>query len=410
MSAINHPPEGCDGSRARFTFPVNGPARCLHQIRTVPGADRAMLKSALGFSQPSVTRHVSALIELGLVEQTSARSTPRSGRPSSTLAVDGRHLVVWGAHVGVHSTVLILADAAGRRLKERTLRLSLPELSAGDALRTIAGALTALGRDYPPPVSIGVAFSSHIDRNGNISSPVYGWEGVNVTEELSRLFGRRVDVASGAGAMAGHELNSRPLGNSDDAEPHDSTLFFYTRDVVTHAWIFDGSVHQPLTGGSPVIFEEIARSGPFTDVDNNHPLGNSSVLATARSHGVRAENFNHLVHLAQMDAGARHILNERARLLAELLILAVDVVDPDSLVFAGEAFTADPMSVRLIAQTLQERIGGPRNLRIRGATRGILGDAATMVALHRLWRDPVGVFDYEPAPALARATANAVTG
>lgn len=406
MSVTNRPPEGCHDSPVRFTFPVNGPARCLHQIRTVPGADRATLKNSLGFSQPSVTRHISTLIELGLVEQISARSVQRSGRPSSTLAIDGRHLVVWGVHVGVHSTVLIVADAAGRRLKERTLRLSLPELSARDALRTIAGALITLGRDYPPPVSTGVAFSSHIDRNGTISSPVYGWEGVNVTEELSTLFGGRVDVASGAGAMAGHELNSRPLGNVDDAGPHDSTLFFYTRDVVTHAWIFNGSVHQPLTGSSPVIFGKIARSGPFTDVDNHHPLGNSSVLATARSQGVRAENFNHLVHLSQMDAKARHILNERARLLAELLILAVDVVDPDSLVFAGEAFTADPMSIRLIAQTLRERIGGPRDLRIRGATRSILGDAATTVALHRLWQDPVGTLDCEPVSTLTRTTAN----
>ncbi|WP_313357829.1 winged helix-turn-helix domain-containing protein, partial [Corynebacterium variabile] len=56
---------------AHFATPVTGPARVLHQIRTTPGITRTRLHEDLGLSQPTVTRHVAALIDAGLVEQAS---------------------------------------------------------------------------------------------------------------------------------------------------------------------------------------------------------------------------------------------------------------------------------------------------------------------------------------------------
>lgn len=369
---------------AHFTAPATGPARCLHQIRTTPGITRSRLHDELGLSQPTVTRHVGALIDAGLVEQASPTTGGAVGRPGSTLLPDGRHLTALGAHVGLRSTQLVAVDGAGRPLRKRTLRLPVIDLSPEDALEAVHHGLTTLARDLPNPVSLGVAFSAHVDHAGRINSPAYGWEDV----DPSALLGADlpVSVATGVGAMAGSELASAPL--SPDNDPLASTLYVYARELVGHAWIVGDAVHQPYTGSAPTAFNEIAGSGSFSSTDDGHPLGTTAVLEAARRRGLGVSTITDLVGPAEHNPAAREILDERARLLAKIVSLAVDVVDPSTVVFAGETFTADPGTVRIIAEGLR---GTGRQLSIQRAGDGILSRAAAVTALHRLWQDPLSV-------------------
>lgn len=365
---------------ARFTAPSTGPARCLHQIRTAPGITRSVLHDDLGMSQPTVTRHVSALIDAGLVEQASPTGTSGVGRPGATLQPDGRDITALGAHVGLRSTRLVAVDGVGRPLKSRTLQLPVADLSPAEAMEAVNHSLSALGRDLPEPVGMGVAFSAHVDHAGRISSPAYGWSDVDPAALLD--VDVPVAVSTGVGAMAGAELSSAPL----QRDPQASTLYVYARELVGHAWIVGNAVHQPYTGSTPTAFNDIAASGSFSDA-LGHPLGSTAVLDVARRRGLTVSGIPDLVALAETNAVARDVLDERARLLARIISLAIDVVDPSTVVFAGETFTADPGTVRIIAEGLR---GTGRQLGIQRAGDSILTRAAAVTALHRLWQDPLG--------------------
>lgn len=368
---------------AHFTAPVTGPARCFHQIRTTPGITRGRLHDDLGMSQPTVTRHVSALIDSGLVEQVSPTTAGGVGRPGSTLRPDGRAITALGAHVGLRSTQLVAVDGVGRPLRKRTLRLPVSDLTPEDAMEAVHHALSSLGRGLPSPVGLGIAFSAHVDYAGRITSPSYGWTDVDPVSYLDTEI--PVAVSTGVGAMAGSELTSSPL--SLERDPLASTLYVYARELVGHAWIVGNAVHQPYTGSAPTAFNDIAGSGSFS-ARHGHPLGSTAVLETARQRGLNVSTVPDLVGLAELNPVARGILDERAELLSQIISLAVDVVDPSTVVFAGETFTADPGTVRIIAEGLR---GTGRQLSIQRAGDGILSRAAAVTALHQLWQDPLGV-------------------
>lgn len=395
-------------STAHFTAPATGPARVFHQIRTRPGITRTRLHTDLHLSQPTVTRHVAALIESGLVEQASPTRTGNTsvGRPGAPLVPAGRHLTALGAHVGLHTTQLVAVDGVGRPLRTRTLRLPLDTLSPDDALEAVMHGLTSLGRGLPGVLGAGIAFSSPVDADGHITSAAYGWDGVHVADILGGLTqGLRagggtgapfpISLATGVGAMAGAELSSTPLGDdSPNLTPRRSTLYIYAREVIAHSWIVGDAVHQPFTGVSPHIFTRIAESGSFASPPDGtgHPLGTTAVLQAARRRGLPAQSVAELLAMANHPVSpnpvARELLDERAELLGQIVALAVEVVDPATVVFAGDAFTADPDAVKIIARHLR-RGDLPRQLRLQRAGTGIVSRAAVVTALHRLWSDPL---------------------
>lgn len=402
---------------ARFALPTTPAARCLHQIHTLRQTDRTTLRDTLELSQPSVARHVSTLIDAGLVEQVAApESSSRGGRPGTRLVPDGRHLTFLGAHVGLRITQLVACDAAGRILAHRKLPLDMAVVDPSDALEAIAHGLASLAPANNPIVSAGLAFSAHVDEAGLVSSETYGWNQVDAASRIAAQLDVPVAVAGGVAAMAAHELAATPLVNPQNASADvdlsqpASTLYFYAREFVGHAWIFNGAVHRPHSGAASRAFQRIGAQGSFaaSPPGGTHPLSSTALLDAAASRGIPAHNVAELVQIGRRGAGsnglnlrgsisadqakeAAELLDERAELLSRSIALAVDIVDPQSLVFAGEAFTIDPQAIRVVARTLRSQHGIPRNLRLQTASSSILLDAAKTVALNALWSNPLEV-------------------
>ncbi|QGU03667.1 ROK family transcriptional regulator [Corynebacterium comes] len=372
---------------SHFRQPEAPVARVLHQIRTVPGVTRGMLRDGLGYSQPSVTRHVRALMEAGLVEEHPVDPDgERTGRPHVSLSVDASHVVVWGAHMGLRSTVVAASDGAGRLIREESIDIPVAELPPEVALDRLAQALDRVGVDLPRPVSVGAAFSSHLDRQGAITSPAYGWDRVNPGVHLSAALGHAVAVSSGVAAMAGRELSATPL----DAGPAGSTLYFYAREVVNHAWIVNGAVHRAHSGQSPESFVEVPAGSALAHVaPGAHPLGKATVVHAARRAGLDAPDFPSLVALAETDSRARALLDERADLIARAILLSLDVMDPETLVLAGDGFRMDRKGLRTVVTKIRARRGGPDQLRINLAGPHVIRDAALLAGLHQFWRNPL---------------------
>lgn len=372
-----------------FRLPTSPPACILHQIRTLEGATRGQLRDTLGISQPSVTRHVTALREAGLVEQRQIEHDgERPGRPHAVLGLDGRHLIIWGAHIGARSTHVTITDGAGRLLREHTTPMVVADRTPGQMVVAVAQVMEELACGLPQPVSVGVVVSAHLDRCGIVSSPEYGWEGVDLAGLLSQRLGRVVHLGTGVAAMAAGELLSRPLQPAD-AESSLSSLYFYAREVINHAWIVNGAVHRPHSGRQVSCFRDLAR-GSMLAQGEDHPFSGAAAVAAAQRNGIGVEGFQDLVAVATRDTRARTILNSRADLLAEAITLILEAVDPAVLVLAGEAFTSDRVGLARVVDALRARHGGPELLGINLAGPAVIRDAARLAGLFPLWWDPLG--------------------
>lgn len=378
-----------------FRQPVLPAARVFHQIRTLSSVSRGMVSSSLGYSQPSVTRQVRSLMDAGLVEEQEAvHDDTRAGRPSAILAVDARHLTTWGIHVGLRSTTITVSDGAGRVIRERAVPLPVSELSAEEALGQAYDAMVSLGEGLPDPVSVGVAFSAHVGPEGLVHSDAYGWEGVEAPGILAGLFGRPVSYCSGVAAMAGQELACTPISPTPMGQDNSSTLYFYVREMINHAWIINGAVHRPYTGLAATSFRELAdftRLGEAAMEGKGHPLGNTAVLRAAARAGAPAADLSALVALGDRNAVAREILDERAELLAQAILLSLDLIDPARLVLAGEGFSVDRRGLRLVVDRIRGQRGAPGRLGINLANRDVVLGAARLSGLQHFWEDPLGL-------------------
>ncbi|MCQ9352749.1 ROK family protein [Corynebacterium sp. 153RC1] len=372
---------------ARFGLPTSPLARVLHQIRTTQ-SDRTLLHTQLGLSQASATRYVAALLDAGLVEeQFNTADSTKAGRPRITLRVDGSHLLVWGAHVGVSSAEIVICDVSGRIIRQRRLPLAAKHLHPKEHLFALATALQALAVGLPEPVDVGIAFSSHVDRQGCIDSSEYGWKGADVATLLHEAFGRRVTVATGVLAMAGAEIAATPIAG----EHWPSTLYFYAREVVSHAWIFNGIVHYPHTGRKPSAL----RPGPGPH--GLAPLSVKPILGRAAELGFEVKTFAELVEAAKNSEQLRTMFHERAEAMGQAIAAAVDFVDPEVVVCAGEAFTLDSQTLETTKSILQADHHSAAHLQIQQAERNIVQRAAMQVALNGFQHDPLA-YANETAP------------
>lgn len=367
-----------------FQLPTNVHARVLHQVRTLELPTRGMLRETLGMSQPSVTRHVRALIDAGLVEEREvSHDEQRVGRPETTLGLDGRHIVTWGIHIGVHTSVLTIADGAGRLIRQQDIPLATADISHVQALDYIAHHVRELGSGLPSPTCVGVAVSAHIDRAGTVTSREYGWEGVDIAEELSLRLGYDIHVGSGAAAMAAQELLSAPLSDKDLG----STLYFYAREVVNHAWIVNGAVHRPHSGATTTAFHDLAR-GSGLEHGGLHPLSGQATVAAAQKAGIEVHSYRDLVQIASTNATARHLVDARNKLLVDAITLVLDIVDPAALVLAGEAFVIDREGLREAVSTIRARRATGK-LNISLASPAVTRDAARLTGVYPLWANPL---------------------
>ncbi|WP_288832520.1 hypothetical protein [uncultured Corynebacterium sp.] len=365
-----------------FGVPTRPEARVFHQVRCLRPADRRRIQTTLGLSQPSVTRHVAALIDAGFVEEAPARDTQSVGRPRKQLLVDGRHLTVWGAHIGVRNSVLTVADAGGRILRQRSLGSGIREPAATDFLTRTAAHLQALGHGLPAPAHIGIAFSSFVDARGHISSPEYQWDDVPATDILSERLGRPITAGVGVEALAGHELAHNPI--SDELE--DSRLYFYARNVLSHAWAFHGRVHRPSSGRMPAFMRAatVPELGESAAV-GQHPLSVTALINACHMRGHHVRGLPDICALARHDASINDLLTRRATALAQIVATTVDVVNPRTVVLAGDTFSQDPVTTTVLSETLSSP-----GLRLRIPRRQSTVASAVHTALAPLWADPLG--------------------
>ncbi|MGP5659212.1 hypothetical protein [Corynebacterium falsenii] len=400
---INHATPG-----STFRLPTDPEARLLHTIRTLTATSRSELAAILDYSQPTIARYTAKLVERGIITSDFGQSSAapkqhtvshhsKRGRPEQTLRMADEPIAAAAAYIGVNSTTITVANFSGHPLATKTIRMVLRRHSPEEALEAIAHETRSLIRKLRPShpqlltsIPMGLAFTAPVNSDGTVTSSAYGWHNVAPQRIMTPLLNTHVSVANGVHAMAARELFSRQLPSSTSSSPNDhhASLYFYARDLIGHSWIIGSQVPLPRDNSFNRTLELILPSHHIDQWKKSglHPLGNRSLIHQAQSAGYSVSGAHELNKSAQRHAELRALLDNRARTLGSLLVIAAETLGPDSIVLAGDVFTRDPRTIEIVRTALSSALPGASDpIRIEQAHPRIMAESAAVVALADLW-------------------------
>jgi predicted NBD/HSP70 family sugar kinase len=363
-------------ARGRFG---SAPARVMQQVRRSGALTREELTRVTGLSAATVARTVGALVEECLLRERPDLGRPGAvGRPSVPLEIDpGRHSVL-GVHVGKRVTTVGLVGLDGRVVGQSRFR------TRGDVAE-VTGRVVH---------HANALVSASLERTVLAGGLVAPWDEVPYDEQqlagaLAQRTGLEIETANHVAAVAAAEyLAKRRTGDR-------CTAYVYVRETAGFALATDLTDRTEISRVAtlthfPTRTDEACpcgQRGCFAAV-----AGDEAVARRAVRDGVVDQPEIELVLTAarQGDAHADRLLRERARVLGATTAVLRDMVDPDSVVLVGQAFTGYPPAVPdIVAAFDQATTLAPTTLSFTRFGSGIQAVAAGTVALGRFFDDPL---------------------
>ncbi|KJR07366.1 hypothetical protein ACN95_04985 [Gordonia sihwensis] len=360
----------------------SGPAAAvLNAVRISAPATRDRLVADTGLSAATVNRQVNALLEAGLViERPDLLGHSGVGRPKLPLTLDPDRFCVAGMHIGARRTALVIADVGGRTLYSHAIRTKeLANADAASAVDRLCELLAELAGRFSGRRVLwaGAALGGVVDdATGLVDHTILRWHRQPLGERLHAALGVPVSVAEHVQAMAAAELLL-----ASTVQRSGSSLFFYARETVGMALIIDGEVHQPAHGAGTIAGLRVEPG--VLAVEPVAPL--QSVIGTAAVKAAAAR--------LDVDESAGVVADDRARVLGEAVAMMRDVLNPDAITVAGDAFSAHPHGLAPVQAAFDAASLLPRPLEIVPTCFGVHVPeaAAVAVALSAVYADPLGV-------------------
>ncbi|WOC12771.1 ROK family transcriptional regulator [Gordonia sp. MP11Mi] len=347
-------------------------AAVLHAVRVHGPVTRDQIVAAVDLSPATVNRQVNALLDAKLVSERPDLVDPGAiGRPKLPLTIDRDHFCVAGMHVGARRTALVIADLRGRTLYSHAVRTTdITDLCTqlSELADRFSGRRVLWG---------GVAIGGAVDsESGVVDHPILRWRHQPLGDELTASLRVPVSVSEHVQAMAAAELI---LSGAMARGP--SGLFFYARETVGMAMTFDGQVYQPARGAGTIAGLTVV-PGALADTavaPLQSVIGTQSLIDAADRLGI--------------EPGANRLADERARVLGQAVAAMRDVVNPDEIVVAGDAFAAHPQGLAPVQAAFDEATRIDRPLEIVPTCFGVHVPeaAAVAVALSAVYVDPLAV-------------------
>lgn len=346
-------------------------SRVMELVRCLGMAKRDELTRRTGLSAATVARATSALVDAGLLRYGIPRSSG-AGRPGVLVQLDERRFAVIGIHLGRRATTVALGDLTGE------VRASSMEPRRGNDLARLGRQVTELLAAHPQrqPLAAGVVAPWR----------ELGWDRAAVTTQVHEFLGLDLIDAEHIDAMATAEF----LTGHPQPDPDGTTVFVYAREtagfvvVDHHGGRVDVARHSSLnhfpTGSSATC--ECGRTGCLMAT-----AGDQAITGLAHAAGWVDEPRIEAVFWAA-GAGspqARHALAQRAGVLADVVAHVANMVEPDRVVIAGQAYSADPLVLTLA----RERLGPVVRVTRFGST--IQAHAACAIALRPVDTDPLAL-------------------
>lgn len=352
---------------------------------------RREIQAATGLSRVTVAQRVDALLAARLVRE-AGHTDSTGGRRPLRLEFDHEHKVVLAASVNTtHSRVAVL-DLAGNTLASHDLRLVVadgPEALLDSLGRRFPEVLATAGRQPDEVAGVGLSVPGPVDpTTGRPNQPpmMAGWHDYPLGDRLRDLMHAPVVVENDANAMALGEF----------FEHHARTRCLVLVKVSTGIGagiVIDGRVYPGSDGGAGDIGH--MRIPDASDVTCS--CGAVGCLAATASGRAIAEQLTGLGKeagsgsdvnrlLAAGDPDALRLLRAAGHRIGEVLASVVCVVNPSTLVVAGDLANAELRSA--VVESMYA-LAIPRNLRHLDVALGQLGEDAALVGVTHLVVDRV---------------------
>ncbi|MEP9362336.1 ROK family protein [Nocardioides sp. CN2-186] len=367
----------------------------LDLVRTGRASTRSQLRALTGLSRTAITTRVSSLTSAGLL-LLGEELASTGGRPPGALVFNQHAGVVLAVAIGRSRSQLAVLDLDGQELasdsRDHEVGVGPDELmpQVADRLRALLdAALPEVGS--PPVLGIGLSLPGTLDpvRGLSIGSPVMsGWDGVELAPYLESVGHAPLFVGNDADVLARAELLAG-TGETDDV------LVVKASTGLGLGIIADGRVLSGHLGAAGEI--------GHTKVDAAEGMpcrcgatgcletlaGGWALVARAREAGHEVGHVRDLVALAlQGDAVARGLLRDSGRDLGEVLAIAINLLNPGTVVIGGDMAAAFDFHVAGVRESVYARAAplATRDLQFVAATHG---DRAGLVGCAALALDHV---------------------
>lgn len=381
----------------------------LRHLAADGSISRAGLAGRTGLTRATVSRLVAELIDLGLVREGARSDSGRSGRPSTPLELDGRHVVALGVEVNVDYLAILALDLAGREVhrEERVFDAvrAGPDASVDALTGLCRDTLRRLGRRrHERPlevVGLAIAVPGLVDVASGVvaEAPNLHWRDVAVGEPLRAqlgLGGIPIDVGNDANfaALAEYRIG-RWAGTAD--------LVYVTGEVGIGGGVVVGG--RQLLGargfGGEVGHMQVHPDGPVCGCGRRGCwealIGLAALLRAA---GIRSprnatprRRLDELLRRAEAgDARTGAALDQLGRDIGAGAAVLANVLDPDVIILGGYFVALERWIVERAQQALAAGVLAPRTdvatigvsaLGFTAAARG-----AAIHALERVVSDP----------------------
>lgn len=383
---------GRRGGRA----PSTTRARVLDLVRTRGPISRVELAELTGLTQAAISHAVRALLDQGLLRESGAREWT-GGKPRVMLTLDPLARCAVGVQLGADWLVVVLIDARGAvvaRTRVRGAREEDPEAVvigiAGevDVLLRAAG----IGRDRVAGVGLAVPGTLDLGEGAiTVSRSLHRWQGFPVRASLAEAVGLPVVLDNDATAAAVGEYWA---GRTAGSVAH-CTL--YMGAGIGAGVVVGGTVHRGASGnagplgrmhlhrdghGPGPTLEELAAPHAVARRAREAVAAGRTTSARLSADGDPITDFGALATAAvQGDPLALELVEDSAEYLADAAVTAANLLDVDSVVLAGPAFsTAGSLYVQVVERRLRAELHAADRHGVRVALAAHVADAAAVGA------------------------------
>jgi predicted NBD/HSP70 family sugar kinase len=210
--------------------------------------DRAQVVRDTRLSRATVSRLIGELQAEGLVDERPApRTSGRSGRPTSLLAIEPRLAAVGGIDFGHGSVRVALADLAGAIVAEARHELDVDN-EPHRAIEVAVAELHRLGRDVNRLLGVGAAISAPVRRDSGTlmaAGILPGWRSISLGAELRDRLGVPVHVGNDANLGALAEVRGGAGRGADNV------VYLMLSSGIGAGLVLDGTLftgHSGMTG------------------------------------------------------------------------------------------------------------------------------------------------------------------
>jgi predicted NBD/HSP70 family sugar kinase len=382
-----------------YSVKSGGPGSVLEAIRREGGITRAQLVSATRLSRGTIGTRLGQLEAHNLVRTEGGRETAR-GRPAGFLTFNPEAGIVLAADLGAEHAEVGITDLSGRVLAVRSASIDAAD-GPERILAWLADQFTSLIREKvlaeAKTWGIGISVAAPVDHNTGkpMRPPIMpGWDGFDIPARLSSTFNAPVFVDKDANLMALaeqrlHFQNIRHL------------IFVKIATGIGSGIVLNGRVHHGVDGAAgdighvPVLSDTttICRCGNVGCLEA--VASGAAIAKRLNERGIRAANPSDVIDLVQSgNAEAITLVRESGKRIGEILVSAVNILNPELIIVGGEIGKAHEMLLASIRSVVYQRSLPLATRRLRLVSSrlddkaGMIG--AALIAIEKVM-DPVNI-------------------